>query len=148
MAYRITKIRSKIGFERALALNKLLFGGFFHEGPESGNVIWLATDATGEAVGFASVRPTMDEPESAFLSRAGVLSGHRRKGLHRRLLKAREVYCEGRFTYIWTYTQPWNITSANNIIRAGYLLFDPWWGQDNLLYFKKELPAHEQAQGS
>jgi len=148
MAYRISKIRTKIGFERAFALNKLIFGGFMHEGPESGNVLWLATDATGEAVGFASVRPTVDEPKAAFLSRVGVLSGHRRNGLHKRFLKVREVYCEGKFDYIWTYTQPWNLGSANNIIRQGYLFFDPWWGEEKLLYFKKELPAHEQAQGS
>ncbi len=140
MAYRIAKIRSKIGFERASALNKLIFGSEYHEGPESGNVIWLATDDNGEAVGFASVRPTVDRPEAAFLSRAGVLSGHRRKGLHKRLLKVRETYCEGRFTYIWTYTALWNLGSANNIIRAGYLLFDPWWALPDNLYFKKELP--------
>jgi len=140
MAYRIAKVRSEIGFERAVALNKLIFGSEFHEGPESGNVMWLATDATGEAVGFASVRPTIDHPEAAFLSRAGVLSGHRRRGLHTRLLKVRETYCEGRFDYIWTYTASWNLASANSIIRAGYLLFDPWWSIENNFYFKKELP--------
>ena len=139
MAYQIAKVRSQIGFERASALNKLIFGSEFHEGPEAGNVIWLATDSDGEAVGFASVRPTVDHPEAAFLSRAGVLSGHRRRGLHQRLLKVRENYCEGRFDYIWTYTALWNLTSANNIIRAGYLLFDPWWSIENTLYFKKEL---------
>ena len=140
MAYRIAKIRSKIGFERASALNKLIFGSEFHEGPEAGNVIWLATDATGESVGFASVRPTTDTPKAAFLSRCGVLSGHRRNGLHKRLLKVREDYCTGRFEYIWTYTALWNIGSANNIIRAGYLLFEPWWATPDTLYFKKELP--------
>lgn len=141
MAYRIARISSKIGFERASALNKLIFGQVFHEGPESGNVLWLATDPEGEAVGFASIRPTTDHPEAAFLSRAGVLSGHRRKGLHKRLLKVREHYAYGmpEFDYIWTYTKSWNLGSANNIIRAGYLLFNPWWAEENSLYFKKEL---------
>ena len=143
MAYRIAKIRSKIGFEQASALNKLIFGNVFHEGPESGNVMWLATDSTGEAVGFASVRPTLDVPNSAFLSRAGVLSGHRRQGLHTRLLKVRENYCAGRFTFIWTYCRNWNLNSANSILRQGYLLFAPWWAEDGNLYFKKELPPHE-----
>ena len=141
MAYRIARIRSKIGFERAVALNKLIFGFEPHEGPESGNVIWLATDSTGEAVGFGSIRPTLDHPEAAFLSRAGVLSGHRRKGLHSRLLIARENYAlKLGFEYIWTYTAPWNLTSSNNLIKKGYLLFAPWWAMDKFLYFKKELP--------
>lgn len=141
MAYRIARIRSEIGFERALALNKLLFGSIFHEGPESGNVIWLATDSTGEAVGFASIRPTTDHPEAAFLSRAGVLSGHRRKGLHKRLLKVRESYALGvpEYEYLWTYTKLWNIGSSNNLIRAGFLLFTPWWAEEGNLYLKKEL---------
>jgi len=141
MAYRITKIRSKIGFERASALNKLIFADIWHEGPELGNVMWLATDATGEAVGFASVRPTVEYPKAAFLSRAGILSGHRRKGLHTRLLRVRENYCAGKFEYIWTYCRNWNLNSANSIIRSGYLLFIPWWSEDGNLYFKKELPA-------
>ena len=139
MAYRIAKIRSEIGFERASALNKLIFGSIEHEGPGSGNVMWLATDEEGEAVGFASVRPTTDLPIYAFLSRAGVLGGHRRQGIHKRLLKVREAYCRGRFHMIWTYTTDWNISSANSLIRAGYLLFNPWWAEEGNLYFKKDL---------
>ena len=140
MAYRIAKIRSKIGFEKASALNKLIFGSVFHEGPESGNVMWLATDDEGEAVGFGSVRPTVETPEAAFLSRAGIISGHRRRGLHKRLLKVRENYCGGRFDYIWTYCRIWNIASANSLIRQGYLLFEPYWAEEGNLYFHKELP--------
>lgn len=141
MAYRIARIRSKINFERASALNKLIFGSTFYEGPESGNVLWLATDKEGEAVGFASIRPTTDLPEAAFLSRAGILSGHRRRGLHKRFLKVREAYAYGQadYEYLWSYTMPWNIGSSNNLIRAGYLLFIPWWADEKHLYFKKEL---------
>ncbi len=139
MAYHIAKIRSKIGFERASALNKLIFGATFHEGPELGNVMWLATDEEGEAVAFASVRPTADLPKFAFLSRVGVISGHRRQGLHTRLIRVRESYCSGRFHMIWSYTADWNLGSANNLIRQGYTLFSPWWAQENKLYFKKDL---------
>lgn len=139
MAYRIAKIRSKIGFERASALNKLIFGDTFHEGPERGNVMWLVMDEEGEAVGFGSLRPTVDHQNTAFLSRAGVLSGHRRRGLHTRLLKVRMRYAKGRFDYIWTYTADWNLNSANSIIKQGFLLFDPYWAAEEKLYFKKEL---------
>ena len=141
MAYSIAKIRSKIGFERALALNKLIFGSEFHEGPESGNVIWLVTDATGEAVGFASIRPTQEHPEMAFLSRAGVLSGHRRNGLHKRLIRVRERFARSEgFRSIWTYTASWNIKSMRGIVRGGYLPWEPWWAEADTLYFQKELP--------
>lgn len=141
MAYRIARIRYEIGFEKASALNKLIFPTTDHEGPESGNEMWLATDSEGEAVAFASIRPTVDIPVAAFLSRVGVLSGHRRNGLHKRFLKVREKYAyEKGFHYIWTYTALWNLGSANNLIRAGFLLFDPWWAKPTFLYFKKELP--------
>lgn len=141
MAYKIARIRSKIGFERAFALNKLIFGAEFHEGPETGNVIWLATDATGEAVGFASMRPTVGHPTMAFLSRAGVLSGHRRQGLHRRLIDVRlraSKWESTGFEQVWTYTAAWNLGSANNLIRAGFRLFSPYWAIDGQLYFTKE----------
>ncbi len=141
MAYRISRIRYEIGFEKASALNKLIFPTSEHEGPDSGNEIWLATDSEGEAVAFASIRPTVDEPDAAFLSRVGVLSGHRRNGLHRRFLKVRENYAyTAGFHYIWTYTTYWNLTSANNLIRAGFLHFRPWWATGTFFYFKKELP--------
>lgn len=139
MGYRIAKIRSKVGLETASALNKVLFPYDDFENPESGNAIWLATDATGEAVGFASVRPTVDHPEMAFLSRAGVLSGHRRKGLHKRMIRVRETWArqEG-FESIWTYTASWNIKSMRGIVRSGYLPWEPWWAWADTLYFQKE----------
>lgn len=139
MAYSIAKIRSQVGLETASALNKVLFPFDGYEGPESGNVIWLATDETGEAVGFASVRPTVDNPEMAFLSRAGVLSGHRRMGLHSRLIKVRERYARAAgFECIWTYAGIWNIRSMRNITRHGYLPFAPYWAEEECLYFQKE----------
>lgn len=141
MAYRIAKIRSHVGLETAMALNKVLFPFDNFEGPKSGNVLWLATDATGEAVGFASIRPTVDYPEMAFLSRAGVLSGHRRNGLHQRLIRVREQWArENGYESIWTYTAAWNINSMRSIVRGGYLPWKPWWAAAEILYFQKELP--------
>jgi len=141
MAYHIAKIRSQVGLDTALALNKVLFPYDDFEGPDRGNVMWLVTETTGEAVGFASVRPTVDHPEMAFLSRAGVLSGHRRHGLHKRLIRVRETYARSvGYASIWTYTAAWNINSMRGIVRGGYLPWEPWWALPDTLYFQKELP--------
>ncbi len=140
MAYRIALVRSQVGLETTMALNKVLFRFDDFEGPESGNVLWLATDATGEAVGFASIRPTIDHPEMAFLSRAGVLSGHRRNGLHKRLIRVRERWARWvGYESIWTYTALWNIKSQRSLVRGGYLPWKPWWAVADTIYFQKEL---------
>jgi GNAT superfamily N-acetyltransferase len=138
--YRIFRATAESAREKVRALNTLIFPGVPEEGPEVGNDQWLAYDEEGDAVGFACMRPTLDHPHLAFLSRAGVLSSHRGHGLQTRFIRARERYARREeYESVWSYVEPSNIWSANNLIAEGYYLFTPWWAMDGFLYFLKRL---------
>ena len=104
-----------------------------------GSVWWVAYDGK-TPVGYAGIKrwgSTM-----AFLCRAGVLKEARGQGLHRRLLRVREAWAKrlGIKTLI-TYTAPFNLQAANNLIRAGFVLYKPEeeWGVEHALYFWKDI---------
>lgn len=104
-----------------------------------GSVWWIAYEGK-TPVGYAGIKrwgSTM-----AFLCRAGVLKEYRGRGLHARLLRVREAWAKrlGLKTLI-TYTAPFNLQSANNLIRAGFVLYKPEeeWGVEHALYFWKDI---------
>jgi GNAT superfamily N-acetyltransferase len=77
-----------------------------------------------------------------FLCRAGVLPEARGQGLQRRMIRVRvahaaSVGAEG----CYTYTTKDNITSANNLIRCGFELYEPMypWGCANSIYFWRQI---------
>lgn len=94
-----------------------------------------------EPAAFAGCVPSSLGTGYAYHKRAGVMPIHRGHGLQRRLISIRERWArrEG-FHTIVTDTCA-NTPSANNLIRAGYELFDPKspWGLKGGLYFRKSL---------
>lgn len=107
--------------------------------PEEG-LWWLAFDSEGPC-GFACLRP-MGEHGFAFLARCGVLKRARGKRLQTRFIKLRERKTKALgLGQIVTYTAPCNHASSNNLIRCGYLLYNPRYkyGVRGALYFYKDL---------
>jgi GNAT superfamily N-acetyltransferase len=100
---------------------------------------WLAYSGK-EAIGFAGITPSTIGPGVGYLKRAGVLPEHRGHGLQRRLLKARERKARelGWHSIITDTTS--NVPSSNNLMDAGYRLFDPEpWAWKESLYWRKDL---------
>jgi GNAT superfamily N-acetyltransferase len=102
---------------------------------------WLAYCGK-DPVGFAGITPSSLGPGIGYLKRIGVLPEHRGQGLAARLTKARER-CAKRngWTRVITDTTD-NVPSANNMIKAGYRLFEPPYGKwafERSLYWTKEL---------
>jgi GNAT superfamily N-acetyltransferase len=101
---------------------------------------WTATH-DGKLIGFCTAGP-LQVPDSLFLSGAGVVPEFRGMGLQRRMIAVRENAARrAGCVCVVTYTSPHNLPSANNLIRSGYLLYEPHspWGVAGALYFKKEL---------
>lgn len=99
---------------------------------------WVAWDR-GEPVAFAGAYTLMHERNIVMLSRCGVLPSHRGRGLQIRLIRARLRWARGCTTVI-TYTDPTNVVSSNNLIRSGFLLYQPQWayvGQE-FLYWRRD----------
>lgn len=105
---------------------------------------WLAYHDK-EPIGFAGITPSSIGPGVGYLKRVGVLAEHRGKGLQKRLLKVRERKARalGWHSVITDTTD--NVPSANNLIAAGYKLFDPElaqacrWAFKSSLYWRKSL---------
>lgn len=102
---------------------------------------WWAVYEQGTPVAFAGLQPSQRWRDAGYLVRAGVLPAHRGRGLQRRLLRARERFARDagwRWLLSATYK---NTTSANNLIREGFLLYEPRrpWLARGALYWLKEL---------
>jgi RimJ/RimL family protein N-acetyltransferase len=73
--------------------------------------------------------------------RAWVYKEYRGLGIQKRMIKARIKYAKKICTTVITYTSTNNIISANNLLKNGFLLYNPMYkysGSD-VLYFKKDL---------
>lgn len=101
---------------------------------------WLAFQA-GLPVAFAGLESSQAVPQAGYLCRAGVLKGHRGRGLQLRLIRVRERAARRMgWTCLRTDTTH-NPHSSNNLIRAGFKLFEPDvpWAFDVTLYWRKYL---------
>lgn len=101
---------------------------------------WLAYHGD-DAVAFAGVVPSTYARNSGYFSRVGVLQRHWGRGLQLRLMRA--VEARGRrigWNSIVSDTTD-NSFSANNFIKAGYLLFEPEvpWAWSHSLYWRTSL---------
>lgn len=113
----------------------------FDEQPSwGGTAWWLVTDGD-EPVAFAGLEPNFLADGSAYLARAGVIPSHRGQGLQLRLIRARErlartIGCPAIVSATYNNTH-----SANNLIQAGYRLFDPavTWLAEGACYWRKTL---------
>lgn len=102
---------------------------------------WLVYNSDGDIVAFAGLT-FYTTNQTAFLARVGVRKSHRGQGLQKKLIKIRERFAKKMgYKRIISYTSNDNIHSANNLIRCGYLLYEPkWeWGIKYANYFVKHL---------
>jgi GNAT superfamily N-acetyltransferase len=101
---------------------------------------WLAY-RKAQAVGFAGVVPSTYAENAGYFCRVGVLQAHCGNALQLRLMRAIEARArrEGWCCVISDTTD--NLASANNFIRAGYLLYQPQhpWAWQHTLYWRKPL---------
>jgi hypothetical protein len=94
-------------------------------------------------IAYCSVK-YVDLPDNkfAFLSRAGVLTKYRGKGLQKRMIRLRVRDAKRRgFNFICTYTVMCNYASSNNLISCGFKLYDPEtnWAGKWVLYWQRTL---------
>ena len=92
-------------------------------------------------VAFAGIQPSFRYENSGYLCRSGVHPDHRGYGLQLRLLYAREAYAR-RQGWVGVVTDTTdNVHSSNNMIEAGYLIFEPEtkWAFDHSIYWRKAL---------
>ena len=101
---------------------------------------WVGRDGR-EPVAFCGLVESTIGPGVGYLKRAGVLRSHRGRGLQRRMLSIRERRARraGLSSVITDTTD--NVPSANNLIKAGYKLFNPVvrWSFQHSLYWRKDL---------
>ena len=105
-------------------------------------VWWCARTLREDVVAFAAIRASQQWAGVGYLNRCGVHDAWRGLGLQRRLLRAREAYARQQgWSYVVTDTTPENTASANNLIRAGFTLYQPRhpWGLRRALYWIKAL---------
>ena len=102
---------------------------------------WLSRAGDGSLAGFCGLEPSMAVHNAGYLVRAGVVDEHRGHGLQRRFIKVRERKARSLGWTILRSDTTDNIHSSNNLIRAGFTLFEPEipWAFDNSLYWIKPL---------
>jgi len=120
MAYTVRKARSAEDLQAVAELDARIFET--DRRIQLGRAAWwLVRDGAGSPVGFAGIS-WVRGGRRWMLARAGVLPEHRRQGLHRRLLRARERHARRLASWapIVTYTAATNTGSANSLLSAGY----------------------------
>lgn len=108
--------------------------------PEDG-FWWIAYTDTGVPAGFCSMRPSVRWQETGYLSRSGVLEGHRGKGLQRRMIRVRIVRARNLgWKYLLSDTSE-NPASANSLIACGFKMYEPRdpYGLKTSLYWRRKL---------
>lgn len=139
MKYRVREVQS---FLRIKELNDRIFPGEPLEKHEMG-YYWVAYKDQA-SVGYCGMHVCKGsrELDAVFLSRAGVLPAHRGKGLGKKLISVRiRLARKIGMKCVITYTRPWNLSSANNLIHAGFTLYEPAYkfGYEKDLYWRLDL---------
>lgn len=143
----IVRVRESSAYSVVAELDKAIFEPFGDALMPMRNIRrntwWLAKDTRNAPIGFAGLRVLTDEPDTIFLSRAGVLPKFWGKGVHPRLLQTRLAWARRHnCKHAITFTTVSNIPSSNNLIRAGFRLYDPqygWAGRAGILYWWLDL---------
>lgn len=140
-AYRIKEVDSDDEDIKGTlgALHTLTFGTGDPVPEFYGN--WWIVYYKGDPVAFAGIVPSTIGDGVGYLKRSGVLPDHRGRGLQRRLLRVRERHAVSNGWHRVVTDTTDNVPSANNMIRAGYRLFDPKprWAFEHSLYWTKNL---------
>lgn len=138
MTLRVLRASAKHA-EVLRALHTLTFPHDDHEDYDSG-YWWIVWDGC-EPVAFAGMRQAITGPGAVYLSRCGVLRSHRGQGLQTVLLRRRLTHAKREGFEGAISTTYLNTVSANNLIRAGFRLYDPVtpWGLKGTCYWHKAL---------
>ncbi|MGA2291727.1 GNAT family N-acetyltransferase [Bradyrhizobium sp.] len=101
---------------------------------------WLASHGT-IPVAFAGIVPSTRACNAGYFCRVGVLRQHRGNALQLRLMRALEARARRNGWRCIISDTTDNPASANNFIRAGYLLYRPPcpWAWPNTLYWRKSI---------
>lgn len=97
-----------------------------------------------DPIAFAGITQCTEAKNHGYLKRTGVLQSHTGHGLQRRLIRMRESYARKQgWTTIITDTSRDSLPSSNNLIKAGYKLYEPEtpWGVPGALYWRKVFDA-------
>lgn len=105
---------------------------------------WVAVDEDGTVVGFAGMQQSRNYERAAYLERAVVRSSFRHRGIHKKLIRAREKLAKRlSYTYLITDTSRLNCGSMNALISCRFKTFlpsNPWANYDEAaVYWVKYL---------
>lgn len=122
-------VRRTTDLELIQSLEREVFEAYGDEplaGKNLRDTAWWIAWVDGKPAGFGGVRILTNEKDTAFMVRVGVLPKYRRRGLHKRFNRVRKSYAKrAGCKYVVTYTLSHNITSSNNLIKAGFKLYRP-----------------------
>lgn len=100
---------------------------------------WWVAFRGRRPVGFCGIA-LREEGKTGYMTRAGVVAGARRQGIHKRLIRVRLRWArQMKLSHVVTYTVSGNCGSSNNLIRAGFELYnpkEPWAGRSDLYWIK------------
>jgi len=134
-------IRKTQDFFTILSLNEQIFSE--SESIDVSNNIfgWIARDgANKKSIGFCTA--TNIGSGILYLSRSGLLSGYRGRGLQRRFVRIRERFArQNKFQTVITYVHPENHSSFVTLIKMGYEIYDPEYDYvgDEFIYLRKNV---------
>ena len=121
-------------YQAIAAMDAVLFPG---DTPVEGweNITWWIGMEKGVPVCYCGVK---DYSDYAYLNRAGVMPSHRGQGFQRRMIATRLKWAKDRKLSAISDTTIWNVRSSNNLIRAGFKLFNPSvpWGGEEAIYWR------------
>lgn len=134
-------IQKTSDFLTILQLNEEIFPGEDLEVSKRVSA-WIARDRnTGKLVGFCT--STDYGGGIFFLSRAGVLPEYQGNGIQRRLITVRELHARrSGVKKLITYVARHNYKSLANLIKSGFLIYDPEYAYvgEKFIYLIKYLP--------
>lgn len=102
---------------------------------------WGAFDGQ-DLVAAAGVVPSQSYSDVVFLCNAGVQKEARKKGLQKRLIRARCNWARRNgYTYARTYTVTENVASSRALISCGFRPYWPCvrWVGDSVIYWQRKL---------
>lgn len=115
--------------------------------PDFGKGFWWIAYLDGEEVGFAGMRQSRWYTDAGYMWRVGVLEEHQGHGLQKRFLRVRERLGR-KLGYVGFVTDTrYNTPSMNNLIRAGYMAFEPkhpWSPLSDVIYWQKGAHVYKQ----
>jgi RimJ/RimL family protein N-acetyltransferase len=125
-----------------LALDEICFPHDDRVNPD-GSLWWIVWHGK-TPVAYAGMRLCKDPRNLglAFLNRAGVVPGHRGRGLQKRLIRARVAAARGlAVNELVSYCMNYNVASINSLVNCGFRFYLPAtkWGGTAAVYLCKPL---------